>query len=115
MHNPGTLPDPTWHYLDIADITVVFEDHFANFISSAKFNAMKNFPTLSGYPTTALAIMLHSMGSIPDELVEWTASQMKKLAGWNYATEVNTVGEWWHSFPQTLDVWLTKYVNTSIG
>ncbi|KAF1953874.1 hypothetical protein CC80DRAFT_494129 [Byssothecium circinans] len=111
VHNPGVLPDPIWHYLDIANITVIFENHFAAFISAVNFNALKSFPSRSNYPISAFAMMLHSMGSIPDELTEWTARQMKKLVEWNYATEVATVGEWWHSFPQTLDVWVTKYAN----
>jgi hypothetical protein len=112
VHNPGTLPDPTWNYLDIANITVIFENHFASFIAAAKFNAIKNFPSLSGYPTSAFSMMLHSMGSIPDELTEWTATQMRSMAGWNYATDVSVVGEWWHSFPQTLDLWITGYGNS---
>ncbi|KAF2645453.1 hypothetical protein P280DRAFT_388554 [Massarina eburnea CBS 473.64] len=114
VHNPGTLPDPTWHYLDIADITVIFEDSFANFISAATFNAIKNFPSLANFSTQAFAVMVHSVGSVPDELTEWTARQMKELAGWNYVTDVSAVGEWWHSFPLILDVWVTEYAGASV-
>ena len=90
---------------------MIFENHFAAFISASTFNAIKNLPSLSGYPASAFAMMLHSTGSVPDELTEWTAKQMRKLAGGNYATEVAEVGEWWHSFPKTLDVWVSKYAS----
>ncbi|CAI6341857.1 unnamed protein product [Periconia digitata] len=112
VHNPGTLPDYTWHYLDIADITVIFEDTFANFITAPRFNAIKDFPRLSNYSTDALSLMIHSMGNIPQELTEWTAEQTKELAGWNYATSVNELGEWWHSFPDIFDLWTTKYAES---
>lgn len=53
--------------------------------------------------------MLHSFGSVPDELVEWTVTQMKHMAEWNFATNVDVAGEYWHSFPSILDVFVTRY------
>lgn len=109
VHNPGTLPDWTWNYLDLANITVIFEDTFAHFIDATKFNALKNFSTLSNSPTSAFSIMLHSFGNVPNELVEWTVTQMKHMAEWNFATDVAVAGEYWHSFPSILDVFITRY------
>ncbi|KAK7180580.1 hypothetical protein DPSP01_006415 [Paraphaeosphaeria sporulosa] len=109
IHNPGTLPDPVWNYLDLANTTVIFEDTFANFIEATKFNALKNFHTATNLPTSAFSIMLHSIGSIPDELVTWTVMQMKHMAEWNFATNVATAGEYWHSFPTIFELFIKRY------
>jgi hypothetical protein len=109
VHNPGNLPDITWNYLDIADITVIFENTFAAFISAPTFNSLKNFSTATNLPKSAFSIMLHSLGNIPDDLVEWTAEEMKEMAAWNFATSTSVAGEYWHSFSSMLDTFITKY------
>ncbi|KAF1971520.1 hypothetical protein BU23DRAFT_536734 [Bimuria novae-zelandiae CBS 107.79] len=109
VHNPGTLPDYTWNYLDLANITVIFEDTFAHFIDAATFNALKDFHVLTNSSTSAFSIMLHSFGNVPDELVTWTVTQMKHMAEWTFATNVAEVGEYWHSFPTIFDLFITRY------
>lgn len=109
MYNPGTLPDITWNYLDIADITVIFEDTFTNFIDANKFNALKNFHSATNSTKSAFSIMLHSIGNIPDELLEWTAKEMKEMAEWNFATSVADAGAYWHSFSPIFSSYIIKY------
>jgi hypothetical protein len=107
------LPDPVWNYIDLANTTVIFEDTFANFIDATKFNALKNFHTVTNLPTSAFSIMIHSIGSIPDELVTWTVTQMKQMAEWNFVTNVATAGEYWHSFPAIFDLFIKRYAQMS--
>ena len=109
MHNPGVLPDALWNYLDIANITVIFENTFAAFIAAPTFNALKNFSSVSKLPKSAFSIMLHSLGDIPNELVAWTAVEMKEMAAWNFATSTSAAGEYWHSFAAMLDAFITSY------
>lgn len=58
--------------------------------------------------------MLHSVGNVPDELVKWTVTQMKGMAEWNFATDVATAGEYWHSFPTIFDVFVTRYAEMKL-
>lgn len=109
VHNPGTLPDPVWNYVDIANVTVIFEDTFANFIDKTKFNALKNFPAATNRTAANFALMVHSMGNIPDELVNWAAYQLRSMAGYNFATSVSTAGEFWHSFSSIFTTWVNRY------
>lgn len=109
VHNPGTIPDRIWNYLDIANITVIFENSFSAFISAPTFNTLKNFTNAANTSKSALSIMLHSLGNIPDELIQWTAAEMKVMAEWNFATSTNVVGEYWHSFSTMLDTFITTY------
>lgn len=107
------MPDPTWNYLDLSNTTVIFEDTFANFIDATRFNALKDFHSVANLPTSALSIIVHSTGNIPDELVTWTATQMEYMADWNYATNVATEGEYWHSFPAIFDLLIRCYKHSS--
>ncbi|KAF2281020.1 uncharacterized protein EI97DRAFT_454241 [Westerdykella ornata] len=98
VHNPGNLPYQTWNYLAHANITVIFEDTFANFITSKNFYALKSLETTYGLPKDRFSIMLHSIPDVPDELVVWMVQQMKQMVGWGFASSVGVKGEYWHSF-----------------
>lgn len=100
-----------WNYLDLANTTVIFEDTFAQFIDATRFNALKNFHNITSLPTSAFSVMLHSVGNIPEELVTWTIAEMKHMAEWNFATNVATAGEYWHSFPAIFDLFINRYAS----
>jgi hypothetical protein len=111
VHNPGNLPYVTWNYLNLTDITVVFEETFAKFIDTKNFNALKSLETTYGLPKSAFAIMLHSIPNIPDELVDWVATQTKQMTGYNFVSSVGQPGEYWHSFSSIFDHWVWTYAN----
>lgn len=111
VHNPGNLPYVTWNYLNLTDITVVFEETFTKFIDTRTFNALKSLETTYGLPKSAFAIMLHSIPNIPDELVDWLADQMKHMTGYNFVSSVGTPGEYWHSFSSIFNHWVWVYAN----
>lgn len=107
VHNPGTIPYVEWNYLDIADITVVFEETFAKFIDAPTFYALKSLEETYNLPKSAFAIMMHSIPNVPDEMVEWIAVQMKEMTQWGFISSVVEAGEWWHSFSKVFEpfVW----------
>jgi len=52
------------------------------------------------------------MGNIPDELISWTVTQMKQMVGWNFATNIATPGDYWHSLPTIFNAFIEKYAET---
>ncbi|ORY12135.1 Spherulation-specific family 4 [Clohesyomyces aquaticus] len=98
VHNPGTIPNINWNYLEIADVTVVFEDTYMNFLDAPKFNALKTLSADTRFPKSKLAVMLHTVPNIPDDLLDWTTKQIKEMADWSFLSSVQTKNEWWHSF-----------------
>ncbi|KAF2877806.1 Spherulation-specific family 4 [Massariosphaeria phaeospora] len=112
VHNPGVLPDITWNYLDITDITVIWEETFTNWLDRTKFNRLKNFHNTTNLPKSAFAIMLHSIPDIPDELLEWTVAQLKEMVEWNFISSVSQAGEYWHSFSSVFGKFMEAYGKT---
>ena len=98
VHNPGAIPYIPWNYLDLADITVIFEETFTNFLDAPKFNALKTLHTDANVTKNAFALMLHTVPNIPTELLDWTVHQMKEMAGYGFLSSVGVPGEYWHSF-----------------
>lgn len=109
MHNPGAIPYVPWNYLDLADITVIFEETFANYIDAPKFNALKTLHTNANTTKDAFALMLHTVPNIPDELLDWMVKEMKEMAGWSFLSSVGVPGEYWHSFSSIFTPFITKY------
>lgn len=109
MHNPGAIPYIPWNYLDLADITVVFEDTFASFIDGTKFSQLKTFHTNANTTKNAFALLLHTVPTIPNELLDWTVTQMKSIAGHSFLSSVIVPGEYWHSFSSLFTPFITRY------
>ena len=108
VHNPGTVPYIPWNYLDIADITVVFEQTFSNYIDAPTFRAIKNLPAASNLTKDHFAVMLHTVPNIPDEMVEWIARQLKDSVGWSYVSSVSAADAW-HSFSNLFGPYINKF------
>jgi len=109
VHNPGAIPYIPWNYLDLADITVVFEEVFTNFLDAAKFNPLKTLHTDANTTINSFALMLHSVPNIPTELLDWTVHQMKSMAGYGFLSSVTTPGEYWHSFSSIFTPFIQRY------
>jgi hypothetical protein len=108
VHNPGQIPYPTWNYLDLANLTVVFEETYSNWLTASTFSSLKNLSSTVGYPKSAFALMLHSVPDIPAELVSWTADQMSQMADWNFVSSVK-MPDAWHSFSSLFTPFMTAY------
>ncbi|KAF2014695.1 hypothetical protein BU24DRAFT_423595 [Aaosphaeria arxii CBS 175.79] len=109
VHNPGAIPYIPWNYLDIADITVVFEETFAKFIDAPNFNAIRDLPANSNLTKSHFAVMLHSVPNIPDELLAWVAAQLKTNVGWAFVSSVGQPGEYWHSFSSVFGAFIGHF------
>jgi hypothetical protein len=109
VHNPGAIPFIPWNYLDIANITVVFENTWTQWIDSTHYNDIKSLPANSNLTKDNFALMLHSVPSIPDDLLGWTAKAMKNMTGWNFVSSVGVAGEYWHSFSSVFGSWVSSY------
>ncbi|KAH7132146.1 Spherulation-specific family 4 [Dendryphion nanum] len=108
IHNPGTIPYIPWNYLDIADVTVVFEETFAKYIDATTFNNIKNLPANSNLTKDHFAVMIHTVPNIPDELVEWVARQLKNTVGWSFLSSVGAADAW-HSFSTLFGPYINKF------
>lgn len=103
VHNPGIFPDAVWNYIDIPDITVIYEETFLNWLDRSNFNTAMSFQTATNLTKEHFAIMLHTVPNIADDTIEWMVKELKMMAGWFFFTSVGTKGEYWHSFSSLFD------------
>ncbi|KAF2737853.1 hypothetical protein EJ04DRAFT_87500 [Polyplosphaeria fusca] len=113
VQNPGTIPDLVWNYLDISDITVIYEETYLHFLDASIFNRLKTFSAQTNLTKSHFALMIHSVPNIPQELVEWTAAQMKQMTGWNFLSSVSVAGEYWHSFSNVFSPFMQAYARAA--
>ncbi|KAF2109137.1 Spherulation-specific family 4 [Lophiotrema nucula] len=113
VFNPGNIPGIYSNYLDLADITVVFEETYLHWLDKTNFEALKNLAKSTGVPQTTFAIMLHDVPNIPDDLLDWTTKQLKEMAGWGFLSSVGVAGEYWHSFSSLFDPFIRTYAKAS--
>lgn len=107
------MPYIEWNYLDLADITVVFENTFTEFLDATTFYALKALSTTYDHPKSAFAIMLHSIPQIPDELVAWMVDQLKDMTEWNFLSSIGEPGEYWHSFSPVFEEFVQTYARAA--
>ncbi|KAF2181582.1 hypothetical protein K469DRAFT_692042 [Zopfia rhizophila CBS 207.26] len=101
VHNPGTIPGTLSNYLDLADITVIFEETFMNWLNKFNFDALKSFSSLIAQvsnPKSRLGIILHSTPTLADSAMQWVVQEMKGMVGWMFLTSVGIKSEYFHSF-----------------
>ncbi|KAH8650859.1 Spherulation-specific family 4 [Tricladium varicosporioides] len=98
VHNPGTVPDRVWNYLNLSDITVVYEEAFTNWLDRTTFDTLSNFQNVSSHPKSELAIMLHSLPNLTDGLLKCVVGQLEGMVDWFFVTNVAVKNEYWHSF-----------------
>jgi hypothetical protein len=103
VHNPGVLPGIYSNYLNLADITVVFENTFMEWLEQDKFNALASFSTSANIPKSKLAVMMHTLPNLNDDMVQWVTKELVGMVGWSFVSSVKTSGEWWHSFSSLFD------------
>ena len=97
------IPGVYSNYLDLADITVVFEDTFVNWLDKSRFDALSSLSTSANVPKSKLAVMMHTLPNLNDHVLEWVAKELRGMVGWSFVTSVQAPGEWWHSFSTLFD------------
>jgi hypothetical protein len=98
VHNPGVVPGIYSNYVNLADITVVFENTFLAWLEKSNFDALASFSTMANVPKSKLAVMMHTLPDLNDRVLQWVTSELQQVVGWSFVTSVKTPGEWWHSF-----------------
>jgi hypothetical protein len=98
VHNPGAIPDRVWNYMNLSDITVVFENTFDTWIDRTNFDTLTQFQNVSTHPKSQMAIMLHTLPNLTDSFLKCVAKQLEGMADWFFVTSVGVKDEYWHSF-----------------
>lgn len=98
VHNPGVTPDGTWNYLNLSDITVIFENDFSVWLDRTTFDTVVAFQNVSTHPKSQLAVMLHSLPDISDTLLQCIVKQLDAMADWLFVTDVGVLNAYYHSF-----------------
>ncbi|KAF2465111.1 uncharacterized protein BDR25DRAFT_241091 [Lindgomyces ingoldianus] len=107
VHNPGLVPTSiltsknvlSQSYMNLSDITVVFEETFDKWISKNTFDALQKTQARR----SKTAIILHSMPDISKTVIDWVVEQVESAADWVFLTNVKTKDEYYHSFSGLFD------------
>lgn len=102
VHNPGniplapltTSPSTAGTYLNLADITVVFEETFDKWIKKDIFDALRKLKVRR----SKLAVMVHSMPEGSIKFFEWVVDSLGEMAGHYFITTVDQKDAHYNSF-----------------
>ncbi|ORX93857.1 Spherulation-specific family 4 [Clohesyomyces aquaticus] len=102
VHNPGLIPTSiltsksflSQSYMNLSDITVVFEETFDKWIEKSTFDALQK----SQARKSKSAVILHSLPTVSKTVVDWVVEQIGDAAGWIFLTNVKTKDEYYHNF-----------------
>ncbi|KAG9228759.1 Spherulation-specific family 4 [Amylocarpus encephaloides] len=98
VHNPGTIPDRIWNYMNLTDITIIFENTFNAFLDRPTFDTLSGFQTAAERPKSQLALMLHTLPNFTDGMLRCMVKEMEGMVDWIYVTGNGVKDEYWHSF-----------------
>lgn len=79
-HNPGTILDRVWNYLNLSDISVIYEESFTDWLDRGTFDTLTTFQNGSIYPKSQLAVMLHSLPDLADKLLRCMVKELEAMA-----------------------------------
>jgi hypothetical protein len=102
VHNPGniplapltTSPSTAGTYLNLADITVVFEETFDKWLLKDTFDSLRKLKV----KRDKLAVMVHSMPEGSIKLLEWVVDSLGEMAGHYFVTTVREKDAHYNSF-----------------
>ncbi|KAF2682317.1 hypothetical protein K458DRAFT_390806 [Lentithecium fluviatile CBS 122367] len=102
VHNPGFLAPSIisdkqllqHSYINLTDITVVFEETFDKFLLRENFDALQH----SKVRRSKLAIILHSLPDLSKRVLDYVVEQVQEGAEWLFLTDVKVKDEYYHTF-----------------
>ncbi|KAF2201230.1 hypothetical protein GQ43DRAFT_463341 [Delitschia confertaspora ATCC 74209] len=102
VHNPGNIPlapltttaNTANTYLNLADITVVFEQTFEKWVSKDNFDQLRKLKVRR----SKLAVMVHSLPESSTKLLEWVVDSLSEMAGHYFITTVKETDAYYSSF-----------------
>ncbi|KAF2109381.1 Spherulation-specific family 4 [Lophiotrema nucula] len=102
VHNPG-LVSPTilnsktylqQSYMNLSDITVVFEESFTKWLDKSNFDALQSHKIKK----SKLAVLIHSIPTVAGKVLDFVVEQMEDAADWVFLTDVGATDQYYHSF-----------------
>lgn len=102
VHNPGLiapslLTSPTFlqqSYVNLSDITVIFEETFANWLDRPTFDALQ----AQRIRRSKLAVILHSLPDLSLRVLDFVVEQVQDAADWVFLSDITVKDEYYHSF-----------------
>ncbi|KAF2270333.1 hypothetical protein CC78DRAFT_595915 [Lojkania enalia] len=102
VHNPGLispslLASPSIlqnSYMNLTDITVIFEETFSKFIDKPTFEALQAHRLRK----SKLAVILHSMPNVAKRFLDFVVEQVEDAADWVFLTDISVKDEYYHGF-----------------
>ncbi|KAF2650084.1 hypothetical protein K491DRAFT_609548 [Lophiostoma macrostomum CBS 122681] len=102
VHNPGNITailaqkDVLQNsYMNLSDITVVFEEAFDKWLDKNTMNALQSD---TGVRRSKLAVILHSIPNISKKVLDFVVEQVEETADWLFLTDVKEKDKYYHSF-----------------
>jgi len=101
-HNPGLIAPnllgarnfTQQSYVNLSDITVVFEETFDKWLDRENFNALQ----AHALNRSKLAIILHSLPDLSKRVLDFIVEQVEDAADWLFLTDVKAKDEYYHEF-----------------
>jgi ABC-type transport system involved in Fe-S cluster assembly fused permease/ATPase subunit len=102
VHNPGNITSIVANknllqqsYLNLSDITVVYEEAFSNWLDKNTFQALQS--ANRNVKRSKLAVILHSLPNISKKVLDFVVEQVEETADWLYLTDIGVKDEYYHS------------------
>lgn len=81
-------------YLNLTDITVVFEETFDKWLDKDTFDPLQSHKI----HRSKLAVILHSLPNLSKLVLDFVIEQVEETADWLFLTDVKEKDEYYHSF-----------------
>lgn len=103
VHNPGLVAPQVLNsktvlqqsYVNLSDVTVVFEETFDKFLQKDNFDALQ----AHNIKRSKMAVILHSLPvDLSTRVLDFVVDQVGDAADWMFLTDVATKNEYYHSF-----------------
>ncbi|KAH7357375.1 Spherulation-specific family 4 [Pyrenochaeta sp. MPI-SDFR-AT-0127] len=102
VHNPGLVSPAILNsklvyqdsYLNLTDITVVFEETFDKWIDKDTFDPLQSHRIRR----SKLAVILHSLPNLSRQFLDFVIEQVEETADWIFLTDIKEHNEYYHSF-----------------
>jgi hypothetical protein len=102
VHNPGLMPADVLDskavyqdsYLNLTDITVVFEEAFDKWIDADTLVPLQSHKV----KRSKVAVLLHSLPNLSRQVLDFVVDQVEESADWLFLTDVKEDDQYYHSF-----------------
>lgn len=86
--------DLSQSYLDLPNITVIYEESFSSWQQQTTFDEVKSH----NLDRSTLAVILHSIPSLGEDVMDSLVTQIEQAADWLYLTDIAVKDKYYNSF-----------------